>query len=87
MDFIKSESNTNTSLFIDKLLELQLYPLRPTRVTKSTEMLIDNILVSCSLYNKSFSAVIINDLSDHLPYISVINTMKTVKGETITKTK
>ena len=55
MDFIKSESNTNTGLFIDKLLELELYPLitRPTRITKNMATLIDNILVSHSLYNKS----------------------------------
>ena len=88
MDLIKNQCNRNTEEFIEKLLESELYPLitRPTRITKSTATLIDNIIVSHSLYEQSFSAIIINDLSDHLPCISVINNMKSGKGKTITKT-
>ena len=85
MDLIKSEQHANTETFLEEILRLELYPLItcPTRVTKSSATLIDNILVSRSLYNKSSSAIIINDLSDHLPCISVIDNMKSRKGETI----
>ena len=78
MDLIKSEQHANTETFLEEILRLELYPLItcPTRVTKSSATLIDNILVSRSLYNKSNSAIIINDLSDHLPCISVIENMK-----------
>ena len=89
MDLINSEQHANTETFLEEILRLELYPLItcPTRVTKSSATLIDNILVSHSLYNKSNSAIIINDLSDHLPCISVIENMKSRKGETIELTK
>ena len=46
--------------------------MHPTRITKTTDTLIDNIFISQSLHN-SFDAcvVVVHDLSDHLP--SIIN--------------
>ena len=59
---------------METLLEMELYPsiTQPTRITKSSATLIDNILLSKSLYSKCNSGVLIKDTSDHLPCLSVI---------------
>ena len=62
---------------------MELYPsiTRPTRITKSSATLIDNILLSKSLYSKCNSGVLIKDTSDHLPYLSVIKGLSKGKSE------
>ena len=89
MDFLKCESHKNTQNFMETLLNSGLLPLitRPTRITKDTATLIDNILTSRDLYSQSQSAIIIKDLSDHLPCIAIFKNQKSLKGETITITK
>ena len=85
MDLLKIEQNKNMSTFMELLLERELYPLitRPTRITRSSATLIDNIIVSCTLYHSNKSVVLINDLSDHLPCISVLGNIKSRKGEKV----
>ena len=89
MDFLKSEINSSTQDFLEFLVEKELYPVItcPTRITKTSATLIDNIIMSRTLYSKSHNSVLINDLSDHLPCISIICGINTGKGETITITK
>ena len=89
MDFLKSEINSSTQDFLEFLVEKELYPVitRPTRITKTSATLIDNIIMSHTLYSKSHNSVLINDLSDHLPCILIIHGINTGKGETITITK
>ena len=55
MDLLKIDQNKNTSVFMTMLLEHELYPVitRLTRITKSTTTLIDNIIVSHTLYNSN----------------------------------
>ena len=47
LDFLKSDRHNPTNDFIEKVLDLNLLPTitRPTRITKNTATLIDNILV------------------------------------------
>ena len=73
MDLLKSEQNCNTKSFLDTILDKGLFPLitRPTQITKSSATLIDNLMVSQELYYNSLSRIIINDMSDHMPCISV----------------
>ena len=89
MDFLKSDINSSIQDFMEFLIEKELYPVttRPTRITKTSATLIDNIIMSHTLYNKSHSSVLMNNLSDHLPCILIIHGINTGKGETITVTK
>ena len=85
MDLLKSEQNSATQDFMNSLIDHDLFPsiTKPTRITKSSATLIDNILISRALYPKCLSGILINDMSDHLPCISVIKNAKSLKDETI----
>ena len=65
-------TNKAVITLIDKLNELSLVPniTKPTRVTKSTATLIDQIYASCSLCYKISSRILISDMSDHFPCLT-----------------
>ena len=88
MDFLKAEKNKGMHEFLECLLELERYPLitRPTWISRDTATLIDNIIVSQALYSYASSAVLINDMSDHMRCVSVIKEQKSGKGEMVTLT-
>ena len=71
MDFLKSHIHTPTKNFIDLNLEHSLLPAitKPTRITRTTATLIDNILLGQSYQNFTCSKICIEDISDHLPSI------------------
>ena len=54
---------------------------KPTRIMKETATLIDNILLSRELHAKQFSGIIVSDLSDHLPCLSIISNCKSTPNE------
>ena len=74
LDFLKSTIHNPTNDFIEKILDLNLLPsiTRPTRITKSSATLIDNILVDHKHCEYLDSYVIIDDISDHLPCVVVL---------------
>ena len=81
MDFLKSNIHKNTQTFIDKILECRMIPTitQPTRISKTTATLIDNILITqkhCEWYD---SCVLIDDISDHLPCLIRIRSYKATK--------
>ena len=45
---------------------------KPTRITHSSATLIDNIFCSQDLYRRTSSGIVIDDISDHMPCYSVI---------------
>ena len=49
---------------------------RPTQVTHATETLIDNIFVSKELHQDFESAVLLNDMSDHMPLLTMLKQTK-----------
>ena len=71
LDFLKHSIHKRTHDFIELNLDNNLLPsiTRPTRITKSSVTLIDNIIVSQCLMTNSESRIIIDDISDHLPSI------------------
>ena len=73
LDFLKSIVHKGTHSFIDLNLEHDLVPTitRPTCLTKSSATLIDNILVSQKYCGRFESNILIDDISDHLPRLSV----------------
>ena len=78
LDFLKSESHGGTSQFIQHNLDFNLIPTitRPTRVTRNSTTLIDNIMVSQSLCGRYASGILVDDISDHMPTICVIRSLK-----------
>ena len=75
LDLLKSNSHTETQRFIDINFDANLLPCitRPTRITKSSATLIDNVFISQHLHKSFDSAIILNDMSDHLPSLVAIH--------------
>ena len=82
-DLLKSSEHKRTQHFLNSLLDKELFPTitRPTRITHQSATLIDNIFVSSNLHKKYESAIIINDMSDHLPTLTMLRQTK-LKNDT-----
>ena len=81
LDFLKSSKHQWTADFIQNNLDFGLIPTvtRPTRITKSSATLIDNVFVSQNLCGSYVSSILLNDTSDHLPTVCSISNIKTNK--------
>ena len=68
LDFLKHSIHKRTQDFIKLNLDNNLLPsiTRPTRITKTSTTLIDNIIVSQASMVNSESRIVIDDISDHL---------------------
>ena len=88
LDFLMSSTHSGTNQFIQHNLDFNLIPTitRPTRITKTSATLIDNIIVSQSLCGNYSSSVLIDDISDHMPSGCVIKSLKRAKKEPVTIT-
>ena len=88
LDFLKSLHHGSTNDFIHSNLDMGLIPMitKPTRITKSSATLIDNIIVSENLCGNFYSNILINDMSDHMPTVCVVESLKTAKKDNITIT-
>ena len=77
MDLLKSAYHKNTLEFFERIFDKNLTPVitRPTRITKTSATLIDNILVCSSLCTRQRSCIIECDLSDHLPTMTVFDNL------------
>ena len=87
INLINYEQNQETNIFMNNLFTFGMYPLinRPSRITKTSATLIDNIF-SNDIKTCVTSGLLISDISDHLPVfcchnnsLSCYNT-ETVKG-------
>ena len=90
LDFLKSATHNGTSQFIQHNLDFNLIPTitRPTRITKSSATLIDNIIVSQSLCGSYVNSILVDDISDHMPSACVIKSLKRAsKDPLIIKTR
>ena len=69
LDLLQSHRHQNTEKFLDLVLKHNCLPTisKPSRITKNSATLIDNIFISKGLQNDYDSGLIINDASDHLP--------------------
>ena len=74
LDLLKNSIHSFTHDFIDCNLNYGLMPTinRPTRITKTSATLIDNIFVSENFLGKYYSSILIDDLSDHLPCVTIL---------------
>ena len=83
LDFLKADRHNTTNEFIQCNLDFGLIPTitRPTRITKTSATLIDNIIVSQNLCGSFVSSILVNDTSDHLPTVCVLDSLKLSKKE------
>ena len=71
-DYVKVKSNVNVSELLDVFFAQGILPTitKPTRITHSSAMLIDNIYVKCDLYQYIHSLILFSDISDHFPILT-----------------
>ena len=69
LDFLKHHLHAPTKSFIDYNIDNCLLPTitKPTRITRSTATLIDNIIIGKTFQNYTKSQIYVSDISDHLP--------------------
>ena len=96
MAFLKSNVHQLTQDFIEMNIDSGLLPVisRPTRITRSSATLIDNIFVSQQLMNDYWCGLLIDDLSKNLPCLLSIenlnpdtNGFNTILSRKLTDTK
>ena len=82
---LKCGLHKHTQLFLDNLLDKNIYPTitRPTQICHNTTTLIDNIFVSERLHKYFESAIILEDISDHLPILALLKQTKLVDDKPI----
>ena len=83
LDLLKLNTHSHTQCFYEIMLENNLLPTitRPTRITQSSATLIDNIFVSENLHRWLKSAILLEDISDHLPTLALLKqTRMTIKA-------
>ena len=78
LDLLKSGEHASTRKFLDQILDCDLWPVitRPTRITQRSATLIDNIYISMNLQCKFDSAILIDDISNHLPSVALLRQTK-----------
>ena len=74
LDLLKSDQYNLTSKFLELMLDHSMLPTitRPTRITSNSATLIDNVFISEKLQKIFDSCVLINDMSDHLPTLTLL---------------
>jgi hypothetical protein len=67
IDLLNVDKHEETSNFIDIMFSYGFLPLvnKPTRVTKSSATIIDNIFSNCVSNCDSTNGILVNDISDH----------------------
>ena len=78
LDLLKSDLHKSTHAFLEFMLQNELYPsiTRPSRITNTSATLIDNIFISEKFHHSFDSAVLISDISDHLPLLCLVKQTK-----------
>ena len=73
-DLLKAHVHTTTQEFLSSMMDSGLLPTitRPTRITKNSATLIDNIFVTEELHKNFDSLLIVDDMSDHLPALALL---------------
>ena len=69
LNLLKHDKHKVTHDFIELNLDLRLLPTitKPTRITRTSATLIDNIIIGPSLHSEYDSDILISDISDHFP--------------------
>ena len=78
IDLLKTATHQGTQSFLETNLKEGMYPtiMCPTRITKSTAMLLDNIFINEELHSDDPSYILIDNISDHLPCSVVLQNIQ-----------
>ena len=81
LNLLNYQNHSDTQKFLEVLVDNELFPCitRPTRLTHHSATLLDNILATKEFYGAQHSGIIISDLSDHLPCLSIFMNQKKEK--------
>ena len=82
LDLLKQAVHPKTQEFLECILDHNLLPAitKPTRISKTSATLIDNILLSKKLQPEYESLIIIDDLSNHLPCLVSLKNFQQVES-------
>ena len=74
LDLLKSHLHNNTQEFIHINYDSDLFPVitKPTRITHTSATLIDNIFLDSLLTGNITNRILIDDISDHLPTVTIL---------------
>ena len=83
INLLNSTTHLPTHNFMETLSNLNLYPTitRPTRITHHSATLIDNIFISKLLHRNFESSILIEDISDHLPLLTMLKETRLLNSE------
>ena len=81
LDLLKIDKHRGTEKFLDMMINHNHLACitRPTRITKDTATLIDNIMISNELHGSHNCGIIETDISDHLPCIAIFPNLLAAK--------
>ena len=82
LDLLKVNEHNPTSEFLELNLTEGLLPMisKPTRITHKSSTLIDNIYVKDKVAFQSTGAILVTDISDHLPCLLLLDKDIIVSG-------
>jgi hypothetical protein len=74
IDYLKINTVANSSELLEINLDYKILPTvtRPTRITHTSATLIDNINISAELCSHYKTGIIVTDISDHFPCITLL---------------
>ena len=83
MDLLKGLTHHPSYSFMDKTAEANLLPTItcPSRITTHSATLMDSIYISEELHHSFDSALLINNISDHLPLITMLRQTRIISKE------
>ena len=86
MDLLKSSQHKLTNIFLETLSELKLLPAitRPSCITQNTATLTDNIFISETLHRQFESTILLENISDHLPLVTMLKQSKILDKSPLT---
>ena len=75
INLLNSNIHNPTCEFVDTLYEYNFFPLinKPTRVTKVSATLIDNIFTNNIKHKGILSSILYTDITDHFPICHILN--------------
>ena len=77
IDLLKTMTHHNIQTFLETSFQEGMFPTitRPTRITKSTATLLDNIFINEELHSDDNSHILLDNISDHLPCSLILNNL------------
>ena len=85
LDLLKSHIHKKTQQFLNLNLDHDLFLVitRPTRIMHTSATLIDNIFLDSRLTGQTVNKILVDDISDHLPSVLILENLNPSKQKKI----